>query len=729
MSQEDPRASRSGKTVVAVGIAIAVTLGSTCAGEVRSGNDTASSSTGAPRTAPAPALDVVIYDKGLAKQWEDYGWAPRDLEKGKVARVNLERYGGWIVARPGLSGRFEKLVFHYRAVDVPAGFLGVRLGNDKDQSFSEIVVGPEHQRALDDGWQEVVLGLDVLNPSRLTFDRVVFRATRGLPATWVELDHIGLVGKMGGAPGMASSMTAETKGVEVGPLKRDVSLEIDCGGDTRVINPNIYGIAFNPMEAGKDGEVWDLNPSARRFGGNPASRFNWKIGNAWNTAEDWFFKNVNYTGNPKWNWRNFLEENQRRGTASALTVPTLGYVAKDHSSYSFPVSEFGPQQYTAPETPDAGNGQNPAGRPIKPGPPSRTSIEAPPAFVGEWVRTIETEAKGAHLVDLYFLDNEPMLWHNTHRDVHPGAVGYDELLEKTIAFGGAVRKAAPSAKIAGPSTWGWPAYFYSAKDAEAGFRLRPDRRAHGDAPLLEWYLKQLAAHEKKTGERLLDVLDIHFYPQGSGVYSDKADPKTAALRLRSTRALWDPSYVDESWIDEAIALIPRMQKLIDQSYPGLELSLGEWSFGGENHMSGALALAEALGRFGRHGLSRAYYWTYPKRGSPTFEAFRAFRNYDGKGARFLDLGLATTAPDEVSLFASRDALKKKVVAVALNLSELEAARARVEVKGCGSAKKTRAYTLTDTSGGLVPYDVKAEGKTLEVALPAYSVTVLEVELE
>ena len=29
------------------------------------------------------------------------------------------------------------------------------------------------------------------------------------------------------------------------------------------------------------------------------------------------------------------------------------------------------------------------------------------------------------------------------------------------------------------------------------------------------------------------------------------DPATNALRLRSTRALWDPSYVDESWINTA----------------------------------------------------------------------------------------------------------------------------------------------------------------------------------
>ena len=49
-------------------------------------------------------------------------------------------------------------------------------------------------------------------------------------------------------------------------------------------------------------------------------------------------------------------------------------------------------------------------------------------------------------------------------------------------------------------------------------------------------------------QRTLDILDIHYYPQASGVTSNKTDAATAALRLRSTRSLWDPTYTDESWI-------------------------------------------------------------------------------------------------------------------------------------------------------------------------------------
>ena len=46
-----------------------------------------------------------------------------------------------------------------------------------------------------------------------------------------------------------------------------------------------------------------------------------------------------------------------------------------------------------------------------------------------------------------------------------------------------------------------------------------------------------------------------------------------ALRLRTTRMLWDPTYVDESWVKEPVRLLPRLREWIDQNYPGRGISL------------------------------------------------------------------------------------------------------------------------------------------------------------
>jgi Glycoside hydrolase family 44 len=253
--------------------------------------------------------------------------------------------------------------------------------------------------------------------------------------------------------------------------------------------------------------------------------------------------------------------------------------------------------------------------------------------------------------------------------------------------------------------------------------------AHGDLPLIEWYLKQLAEHEKKTGVKVLDILDLHFYPQGKGIgvgTDGNTDPDTNALRIRSTRGLWDPHYVEESWIKESVHLIPRMRAWSDTFYPGLKLSIGEYSFGAERHMSGGLALAEALGRFGQQGLYSAFYWVYPPENSPAFYAFRAFRDFDGKGSTFQALSMPTEGPRDSSIFASRSADGTKLTLVLLNLSPTDAFDAGINLKGCAAPESQRFFTYTGNPKGFVERQ-STLGRAYR--LPAYSISVVELKLK
>jgi len=317
------------------------------------------------------------------------------------------------------------------------------------------------------------------------------------------------------------------------PVQR-ASFVLDCRVTGHPISSLIYGV-------GGDGAFWTTGATARRWGGNPTSRYNWEL-NTWNLASDWFFRN---RGDSNGSYDQFPQENRQHGVKTALTLPMLGWVAKDSTSYSFPVSVFGPQQFTAWDAIDAGNGIGRDGKPLTPEPPTRTSVPSTPESIQRWVHQIrDRDRTRGRSVDQYILDNEPMLWNATHRDVHPEPATYDELLEKTIAYASAVRRADPEATIAGPAEWGWLAYHYSARDVAAGVHLRPDRRLHGDVPLIPWYLRKIREHEKRTGARILDVLDVHFYPMGQGVgvgTNGETDSATAALRIRSTRSLWDPT--------------------------------------------------------------------------------------------------------------------------------------------------------------------------------------------
>ena len=501
-------------------------------------------------------------------------------------------------------------------------------------------------------------------------------------------------------------------------------MAIECKSAGQPVSPTIFGIAWADTDK-------DIGATAHRWGGNTTTRYNHKLG-AWNTGNDWFWQNIKIDSHEV-----FLGKVAAKGGLAAITVPIMGWVSKDTSSASFPVSVFGPQEKTDPDHPDFGNGKKPDGKVVTPGEATRTSVKVTPEDVGAFVTSVRAYEKkiGKKLVFEWILDNEPGLWNTTHRDVHPNPTTYDELLEKTIAFGTAIRKADPDAIIAGPTSYGWWEYFYSTKDHDEGLRNKPDRRAHGDVPFLAWYLQKLAEHEKKTGVRILDVLDVHIYPQGDNVQGPdgkggdgggETDRKTNDLRFRTTRSLWDRSYVDESWIKEAVYLIPRMKDLIAQNYPGRGFQIGEYNFGAEHHPAGGVALAEVLGRFALNGVSHAFYWTYPKKGTPAYWAFRAYRNYDGKGGHFQDRIVPSSAPSGTSLYASRDEAGKKWLLIALNFSGDRPHEASIELKGCATPGALKSFVFTGDAQGFINGDAKLEGGALKVKLPPYSISVFEL---
>jgi hypothetical protein len=172
-------------------------------------------------------------------------------------------------------------------------------------------------------------------------------------------------------------------------------------------------------------------------------------------------------------------------------------------------------------------------------------------YQDEWVQHLVdrfgSAARGG--VRFYAVDNETDLWSETHTDVHPVRPGYDDELASFLDYATAIKDVDPTALVLGPAVSGWTGYTYSALDRGADrFRAHADRRAHGDMPFLPWWLDQVRRHDELVGRRTLDLLDVHYYPQALGVYGAADDTATSALRLRSTRSLWDHEYVDESWI-------------------------------------------------------------------------------------------------------------------------------------------------------------------------------------
>jgi len=133
-------------------------------------------------------------------------------------------------------------------------------------------------------------------------------------------------------------------------------------------------------------------------------------------------------------------------------------------------------------------------------------------------------------------------------------------------------------------------------------------------------------------------------------------------------------------------------------------------------------------RFGAAGIDYAFYWFLPPKNSPVYWAFRAYRNFDGKGGQFLTRSMDARMDPSVSLFASRDDSGKHLVLIALNLDPAKAAQVNVDLAGCAPIASRRWFSYGAGSTSLVDQGSKAGGSVDETLAP-YSINVFDVILK
>lgn len=331
-----------------------------------------------------------------------------------------------------------------------------------------------------------------------------------------------------------------------------VAVSVDLTANIHPISPLLFGVAFG--DATRNAQ---MGYTVDRWGGNSTSRYNWR-GPAHNAGADYFF--LGYGTDQTDDADVFIGNALAAGIAPLIAVPTIGWVERFDTAdptrvyWGFSQAKYGPQtsdecRAYAPNPPswchaDAGNGScdpnvNQTGHCVQGrivgNDPSDTSVASTPADVVGWIAHLQAAFPPTNHggVRRFSLDNEVMLWNSTHRDVHPAPATYDEIWNKTTAYAGAIKQQQPSAEITGPVTWGYCDLFGSAADNCVD---GADRQAHGGMPFVAWYLQQVCAHPLPNGQRLIDYLDLHYYPQGNQVaLSNADDPTTAGLRLRALK--------------------------------------------------------------------------------------------------------------------------------------------------------------------------------------------------
>jgi hypothetical protein len=443
-----------------------------------------------------------------------------------------------------------------------------------------------------------------------------------------------------------------------------VNVAVDASLDQHAINSMIYGTAFATTA-----QLQDLNSPYNRSGGNAETRYNWQI-NASNHAADWYFESIRSNGGsaPSGEADAFISSTKAAGAQATITVPTIGWVAKLGSGGatigSYPQglypnqTGYDPNWSSGPQRP--GNGQTSSG-PITGVDPNNANQPSSPAAEQGWIQHLVATfgAANAGGVKYYTMDNEPSIWFQTHRDVHPTGPTMSEVEQDIVNYSAMIKSVDPNALIVGPEEWGWSGYFYSGYDQQYAAAhnyngVYPDRQANGNMDYMPWVLNQLHLYDQAHGTKSLDVFSFHYYPQENNVFSNAVDMTTENLRNQSTRALWDSTFTDPSWINSQVDLIPRMQGWVNQYYPGLATDLSEYNFGAEGNMNGATAQADVDGILGRQGVDMANRWTTPATGSPTYLAMKMYRNYDGQDSTFGQTNVRDTVanPDQVSSYAA-----------------------------------------------------------------------------
>ena len=519
-----------------------------------------------------------------------------------------------------------------------------------------------------------------------------------------------------------------------------VTVTVDAGpGTQHPINPLIYGVHFADTPT-----LVDLGATLNRYGGNSSGRYNW-LQNIDNRGADYYFESIPYPDHtPGELGDTFISTTKAAGAEPFLTMPMVGWVAKTNPNFdilcSFSVVKYGGQ---TDADGDCGNGCSVApdvfpcnvGTPITFNDPNDASVPADGAFQQGWMQHVFDTwgpASGGGL-KYWGLDNEPSIWHAAYWDVHAAGAGMDETTAKMIDYGGRIRTVDPSAQVLAPEEWGWDGYYYSGMDQQliqqgvCGGPDCPDRLAHGGADYVPYLLTKMKEHEDTTGQKVLDMLTLHFYPQG-GEFSDDVSPAMQLLRNRSTRGLWDPLYVNESWINAIVHLIPRMKAWVAAYYPGLPVGLTEYNWGAESHINGATAQADVLGILGREAADMASRWTVPPPGTPVYNAFKMYRNYDGAGSTFGETSVAVFGPnpDEVASFAAKRAADGALTVMVINKVLTGDTPATINLFNFPPGPFAQAWRLTASNVITQLANVPVIGTTLSLSLPPQSITLLVV---
>jgi hypothetical protein len=294
-----------------------------------------------------------------------------------------------------------------------------------------------------------------------------------------------------------------------------VQITVYADSGKRMVSPSIFGknnvLPSTYLNNGSDAEVSRAVEAGARMvrqgGGNNSTKYNWR--GKLSSHPDWY-NNV-YANNWDAAAKNLTDK--MPGTQGMWSFQLLGKVAAN-TDHNFPDWDYNHSQWWE------GVHQNLAGGGVvNPAGGSKALVEGDiDLYLMDWPADSTTAildhwfgSNGLGYDSTFYrywnMDNEPEIWSGTHDDVMKEQIAAEEFMQLYFKVAKAARARFPGIKLVGPvpaNEWQW-------------YRYGSDGISYNGKKYcwLEYFILRIAEEEKATGVKLLDVLDIHYYPGSS----------------------------------------------------------------------------------------------------------------------------------------------------------------------------------------------------------------------
>lgn len=411
-------------------------------------------------------------------------------------------------------------------------------------------------------------------------------------------------------------------------LSQPVKITINADAQKRQVSPYIFGknnnlsdSPGNPLSQAQWQKFRDIGITMfRESGGNNSTKYNWR--RKLTSHPDW------YNNVYKHDW-DFAAQSLQENMPEAQGMWAFQLIGKAAKSSASNFNDWGynsSKWWSGVHQNLAGGGTvNPdGGAALKNGNPElyleNWPADSTVAILDQWF-TKNKLGLDSTKIRYWGMDNEPEIWLGTHDDVMPEQISAEEFMQLYFEVAKKARAKFPGIKLCGPvpaNEWQW----YNWKNDAINYNGKK-------YTWLEYFILRVSEEQKTTGIRLLDVLDIHFYPGESKnedivqlhrVYFDRNYVYPGANGVKRIGGGWNSSLNKEYILGRCADWLTQYMG----KDHGVTFGVSETGINSSNPTVCANWYASTLGEFAKQGVEFFTPWSW---NTGMFEVLHLFSRY------------------------------------------------------------------------------------------------------